>query len=77
MTQTAGEINKAILGCARHCLDADDPANCVKDFGAQLLNSGQWNLADIEAVADGALEVVATLTGNRSIMPDKRRMNGG
>ena len=76
MSQPAADINKAILDCAKHCLNADDPVACAKEFGADLLNSGNWSLDEIESVTDGALEVIATLTGNRSIMPDKRRMNG-
>ena len=73
-TKTAEEINTAILDCANRCLAAEDPVDCAHTFAAQLDASGKWEKADIETVVDGALEVVAKLTGKREIMPNKRRM---
>ena len=75
MSQTAAELNLAILDCAKHCVSADDPMDCVHSFAAQLSAKG-WDKADIEAFSDGALGVIAQLTGNRDLMHAKRRMEG-
>ena len=55
------DIQLAVLDCTQRCLRADDPKDCAKGYGAELLDSGEWELADIELVIGGALEVVAML----------------
>ena len=71
-SKPATEINHAILECTKTCVDNDDPATCTREYGAELLNSGTWELGDIEAVVEGALGVLAQLTGNCDIMPKQR-----
>jgi hypothetical protein len=44
-------------------LRADDPSDCAKAYGARLLDTGEWELADIEVVVASALEVIAMLDG--------------
>ena len=61
MDQAKSYIKLAVLDCAQQCLGADDAIECAKEYGANLLDSGAWELGDIEVVVESALEVVAIL----------------
>ena len=74
-SKPASEINHAILDCSKSCVDSDDPVICTREYGAELLNTGMWELGDIEAVVEGALGVLAQLTGNNDIIPGNRVAN--
>jgi len=71
-SKLAIEINQAILDCTKSCVDADDPATCTREYCAELLNTGTWELGDIEAVVEGALGVLAQLTGDCDLTPGNR-----
>ena len=54
-------IKLAMLDCAQMCLRTNDPNECAKEYGARLLDTGRWELADVELVVEGAIDVVALL----------------
>ena len=56
-TQPAWVISNEILECAKQCIVADDPKECARQFGDELLARG-WVQADVDEVLKDAANIV-------------------
>lgn len=65
------EISESIRYCATKCMGHADPRACAEAYAIALIADG-WTADDAREVQDGALGVLAKLTGDRSLIPDRK-----
>jgi hypothetical protein len=68
-TRSEVEISEAIQACAEECLKHGQHKTRIKAYAVKLHLAG-WTDFDVEQVRIGALQVVARLTGDQSILDD-------
>jgi hypothetical protein len=59
--RSEAELSEAIQLCVRQCVGQAEPAACVRQYCADLVQTANWSKQDADAVEEAALRVIERL----------------